>query len=209
MSVEIENLVTSGTFSLDGGTWDVDNNVWIIGNAEEAIIIDPAHNPEAVAQAVEGRTVKAILLTHGHDDHIRAVGEVRDLVKAPVYLHAADRMLWDAVFPDSAPDHEINDGDTFEVAGAELRALHTPGHSPGSVCFHLESENVLFSGDTMFNGGPGATGRSYSSFETIIDSIKSRLLTLPAETKVNTGHGDSTSIGAEAPQLDEWIARGH
>jgi len=209
MSIRIENLVTSGTFSLDGGTWDVDNNVWIVGDDSEVIVIDPAHSPTAVAEAVGGRTVKAILLTHGHDDHIRAVGETRQLLGAEVYLHDADRMLWDAVFPDSAPDHAINDGDTFEVAGATLTALHTPGHSPGSVCFHLPSKGVLFSGDTLFNGGPGATGRSYSSFETIIDSIKSRLLTLPAETTVNTGHGDATSIGAEAPHLDEWITRGH
>ncbi len=209
MSASIENLVTSGTFSLDGGTWDVDNNVWIVGDDAEVFVIDPAHDPQAIATAVGSRTVKAILLTHGHDDHIRAVGEFRDLVKAPVYLHDADRMLWDTVFPDSTPDHSIKDGDTFEVAGAQLKAIHTPGHSPGSVCFHLESEGVLFSGDTLFNGGPGATGRSYSSFETIIESIKDRLLTLPAETTVNTGHGDATSIGAEAPQLDEWIARGH
>ncbi|WP_262104748.1 MBL fold metallo-hydrolase [Arthrobacter sp. Marseille-P9274] len=209
MSIRIENLVTSGTFSLDGGTWDVDNNVWIVGDDSEVIVIDPAHSPSDVAEAVGGRKVKAILLTHGHDDHIRAVGETRQLLGAEVYLHDSDRMLWDAVFPDSAPDHAINDGDTFEVAGATLTALHTPGHSPGSVCFHLPSEGVLFSGDTLFNGGPGATGRSYSSFETIIDSIKSRLLTLPAETTVNTGHGDATRIGAEAPHLDEWIARGH
>ncbi|MGM0928950.1 MAG: MBL fold metallo-hydrolase [Actinomycetota bacterium] len=209
MSATIENLVTSGTFSLDGGTWDVDNNVWIVGDDAEVFVIDPAHDPQAIATAVGTRTVKAILLTHGHDDHIRAVGEFRDLVKAPVYLHDDDRMLWDTVFPDSTPDHSIKDGDTFEVAGAQLKAIHTPGHSPGSVCFHLESAGVLFSGDTLFNGGPGATGRSYSSFETIIESIKDRLLTLPAETTVNTGHGDATSIGAEAPQLDEWIARGH
>ena len=209
MSVKIENLVTSGTFSLDGGTWDVDNNVWIVGDEAEVVVIDPAHDPQAVAQAVGSRRVKAILLTHGHDDHIRAVGEFRSLVNAPVYLHEADLMLWDAVYPEAAPDQAIKDGDTFEVAGARLQAIHTPGHSPGSVCFHLASEEVLFSGDTLFNGGPGATGRSYSSFETIIESIKDKLLTLPADTTVNTGHGDSTSIGAEAPQLDEWIARGH
>ena len=219
MSIRIDKLVTSGTFSLDGGTWDVDNNVWIIGDDAECVIIDPAHDPAAVAAAVEGRKVKAILLTHGHDDHIRAVGEVRTLVNAPVYLNRDDWMLWEQVFPGTEPDHAIADGDTFDVAGSSLVALHTPGHSPGSVCFLLEgegavsegavSESTVFSGDTLFQGGPGATGRSFSDFPTIIDSIRNRLLPLPADTVVRTGHGDPTTIGAEAPHLEEWIARGH
>ena len=208
-SLRIEQLVTSGTFSLDGGTWDVDNNVWILGNEEECVVIDPAHDAAAVAAAVAGRTVTAILLTHGHDDHIAAVGAFRDLVKAPVYLHRDDWMLWDRVFPGTQPDRGIEDGDTFDVAGARLTALHTPGHSPGSVSFHLAGEGTVFTGDTLFQGGPGATGRSFSDFPTIIASIKARLLTLPAETVVRTGHGDSTTIGAEAPQLADWIKRGH
>jgi len=207
--LRIEQLVTSGTFSLDGGTWDVDNNVWIVGNDQECVVIDPAHDAAAIAAGVAGRTVTAILLTHGHDDHIAAVGEFRGLVKAPVYLHRDDWMLWDRVFPGTEPDHGIDDGDTFDVAGVRLVALHTPGHSPGSVSFYLESEGTVFTGDTLFQGGPGATGRSFSDFPTIIESIKSRLLTLPADTVVRTGHGDSTTVGAEAPQLEEWIARGH
>ena len=207
--VRIEQLVTSGTFSLDGGTWDVDNNVWIVGNDQECVVIDPAHDAAAIAAGVAGRTVTAILLTHGHDDHIAAVGEFRGLVKAPVYLHRDDWMLWDRVFPGTEPDHGIDDGDTFDVAGVRLVALHTPGHSPGSVSFYLKSEGTVFTGDTLFQGGPGATGRSFSDFPTIIESIKSRLLTLLADTVVRTGHGDSTTVGAEAPQLEEWIARGH
>jgi glyoxylase-like metal-dependent hydrolase (beta-lactamase superfamily II) len=234
VSIRIDRLVTSGTFSLDGGTWDVDNNVWIVGDDAECVIIDPAHDPAAVAAAVEGRKVTAILLTHGHDDHIRAVGEVRTLVNAPVYLNRNDWMLWEQVFPGTEPDHDIADGDTFDGAGTSLVALHTPGHSPGSVCFLLEgegagsestvsestvsestvsegagSESTVFSGDTLFQGGPGATGRSFSDFPTIINSIRNRLLPLPADTVVRTGHGDPTTIGAEAPHLEEWIARGH
>jgi glyoxylase-like metal-dependent hydrolase (beta-lactamase superfamily II) len=118
-------------------------------------------------------------------------------------------MLWRAVFPEVDPDSSIVDGQEFTVAGATVKAIHTPGHSPGSVCFYLPTEGTLFSGDTLFQGGPGATGRSYSDFPTIIDSIRTRILSLPPETVVLTGHGDSTTIGSELPHLDEWIARGH
>jgi glyoxylase-like metal-dependent hydrolase (beta-lactamase superfamily II) len=213
MSVRIENLVTSGTFSLDGGTWDVDNNVWIVGDDEECLVIDPAHDAGAVAAAVAGRKVNAILLTHGHDDHIRAVVEFKGLVQAPVHLHREDWMLWHEVYPGTDPDQGISHGEVIEVAGTSLKALHTPGHSPGSVSFHLaqgpDGEGTVFTGDTLFQGGPGATGRSYSDFPTIIKSIRRHLLVLPPETVVRTGHGDATTIGAEAPHLDEWIARGH
>ncbi|WP_141305583.1 MBL fold metallo-hydrolase, partial [Sinomonas atrocyanea] len=130
-------------------------------------------------------------------------------VGAPVLLHPADLMLWDAVYPGTVPDAEIADGQVFTVAGTELTALHTPGHSPGSVSFHAEGLGTVFTGDTLFAGGPGATGRSYSDFPTIIDSIRTRLLTLPPETVVDTGHGDPTTIGTEAPHLQEWIDRGH
>ncbi|MGM7667188.1 MBL fold metallo-hydrolase [Microbacterium sp. A93] len=212
----IDQLVTSGTFSLDGGTWEVDNNVWIIGDDKTCVVIDPAHDALEVQKAVNGRQVLAILLTHGHDDHIRAVQMFRSLVDAPVLMHEDDRMLWDSVYPDQAPDGTITDGEAFTVAGIQLTALHTPGHSPGSVCFHSPelvaldgTQGVLFSGDTLFQGGPGATGRTYSDFGTIIESIKGRLFTLPAETTVYTGHGDSTTIGTEAPHLQEWIDRGH
>jgi glyoxylase-like metal-dependent hydrolase (beta-lactamase superfamily II) len=205
----IERLVTSGTFSLDGGTWDVENNVWLVGDDSGVLVIDPAHDPVAIAEAVGNRAVQAVLLTHGHDDHIRFARAFASLAGAPVLMNPADQMLWEAVFPGTAPDGSISDGDTFEVAGTTLTALHTPGHSPGSTCFYAESLGTVFTGDTLFKGGPGATGRSFSDFPTIVASITERLLTLPQETVVNTGHGDSTTIGAEAPHVQEWIDRGH
>ena len=201
MSVTIENLVTSGTFSLDGGTWDVDNNVWIVGNDTECVIIDSPHDAAAIINQVRGRNVKAILLTHAHNDHIGAARDVAQAVGAPIYLHPADQVLWEQVYPDFKPDAELADGDVFEIGGATLKAIHTPGHSPGSTCFHLASEGTVFTGDTLFNGGPGATGRSYSDYPTILTSIRERLLPLPAETVVRTGHGDNTTIGAERETL--------
>lgn len=209
MSIRIEQVVTSGTFALDGGTWDVDNNVWVVGDDVECVIIDAAHDADAIAAAVGGRTVRAILLSHGHNDHIDAAPALAARTGATTHLHPADRMLWDAEHPGQAPGAELSEGQEFTVAGVTLRVLHTPGHSPGACCFHLPEQAVLFSGDTLFAGGPGATGRSYSDFDTIVASITDKLLVLDPATVVHTGHGDSTTIGAEAPHRQEWIDRGH
>ncbi|MBY8874942.1 MBL fold metallo-hydrolase [Micromonospora sp. PLK6-60] len=209
MTVRVDHTVTSGTFSLDGQTFDVDNNVWVVGDDHECVVVDAPHDVPAILRAVGDRRVVAILATHAHDDHVRVAPELARATGAPVLLHPADRVLWDLVHPDTAPDGELTDGQSVEVAGTTLRVLHTPGHSPGAVSLHAPELAAVFTGDTLFAGGPGATGRSYSDFGTIIDSIRGRLLTLPPETVVHTGHGDDTSIGAEAPHLDEWIARGH
>ena len=207
--VRIDKVVTSGTFSLDGGTWEVDNNVWIVGDDSECIVIDAGHDHAPILEGVGGRTLNAIVSTHAHNDHINAAQALQDATGAPILLNPQDTMLWEVVYPDREPDGELADGRTLTVAGVDLHQLATPGHSPGGICLYAPALDTLFSGDTLFNGGPGATGRSYSDFPTIIDSIKAKLLTLPESTTVLTGHGDSTSIGAEAPHLQEWIARGH
>ncbi|KFF59635.1 Zn-dependent hydrolase [Cryobacterium sp. MLB-32] len=208
MNARIEHLITAGSFSLDGGTWELENNVWIVGDDTECIVIDAAHNPAAILKAVGGRTLRGIYCTHAHNDHIGAIAGVQALTQAPASLHPADDVLWTTVYPNST-HLPLVDGQRITVADTELEVIHTPGHSPGAVCFYAPELGTLFSGDTLFHGGPGATGRSYSDFPTIIESITTRLLTLPADTVVLTGHGESTTIGAEAPDLEAWIARGH
>ncbi|MBW0089758.1 MBL fold metallo-hydrolase [Pseudonocardia sp. KRD-184] len=208
MAGGIDHLVTSGTFSLDGGTWDVDNNVWIVGDENEVVVIDAAHDADAIAAAVNGRTVKAVVCTHAHDDHVNQAPVLADRFSAPILLNPNESVLWDMTWPDRRPDGELHDGQVLTVGGIELRVLQTPGHSPGSSCLYSAELGTVFSGDTLFQGGPGATGRSYSSFDTIIESIRTTLLTLPGATTVRTGHGDSTSIGDELPHLEEWIAKG-
>jgi glyoxylase-like metal-dependent hydrolase (beta-lactamase superfamily II) len=202
-------VVTSGTFSIDGEDFDVDNNIWIVGDDDECVVIDAAHEAAPIVEAVGDRRVVAIVCTHGHNDHINAAVEVADALNAPIALHADDLMLWENVHPGRAPDLLIDDGARFDVAGTTLVALHTPGHSPGGVSLYDAEHHAVYGGDTLFKGGPGATGRSFSSFPTIIESIRTKLLTLPADTVVYTGHGDTTTIGDEAPDLDAWIARGH
>jgi glyoxylase-like metal-dependent hydrolase (beta-lactamase superfamily II) len=206
MPARIELVRTSGVFSLDGQDFDVENNIWLLGDDHEVLVIDAAHDATPIAEAVGDRSVRAIVCTHGHNDHINAADDLSRLTGgAPILLHGDDEMLWDAVYPDRKPDGALDDGEELEVTGTRVRVVHTPGHSPGGVCL-LGPDGHVFGGDTLFKGGPGATGRSYSDFPTIIASIRDRLFVLPPETIVHTGHGESTTVGDEAPHLDEWIA---
>ena len=201
--------MTSGTFSLDGQTFDVENNVWVAGDDTECVVVDAPHDVAAILDVIGGRRVLAIVATHGHDDHVRAAPELAAVTGAPVLLHPADLPLWRLTHPGTSPGGELSDGQEIAAGGTLLRVLHTPGHSPGSCCLHDAALGVVFTGDTLFAGGPGATGRSFSDFGTIITSIRDRLLILPDDTVVHPGHGDSTTIAAEAPGLPDWIARGH
>ena len=201
----IERIVTSGTFSLDGEDFEVENNIWLVGNDAEVVVIDAAHDHRPIAAAVGGRRTVAIMATHGHNDHINAATDLAGALGAPVWLHPDDLVLWRAVHPDRPPDGFLAEGMTVTAGDTTLRVLHTPGHSPGGCCIYDEAGQVVFSGDTLFRGGPGSTGRSYSDFPTIIKSIRDRLLVLPPSTRVLTGHGEETTIGAEAPHLADWI----
>ena len=204
----IERVVTAGIFSLDGQDFEVENNVWLVGDADEVLVIDAAHDHRPILAAIGTRSVVGIVATHGHKDHINAADALAAAKGAPVLLHPDDAELWGHVYPNRPWDQDLADGQELRAGGHELRVLHTPGHTPGGVCLYDEASAVVFSADTLFKGGPGSTGRSFSSFPTIIESVRTKLLTLPPDTIVHTGHGDDTRIGDESPHLEEWIARG-
>ncbi|SFF57031.1 MBL fold metallo-hydrolase [Blastococcus tunisiensis] len=197
MTPRIDKVVVSGVFSLDGQDFDVDNNVWLVGDDDEVLVIDAPHDAAPIVEAIGGRRVTAIVLTHGHNDHVTAAPALREATGAPIWFNEQDRMLWDMTHPDTAPDHDLTAGTSFPVAGTTLTALHTPGHSPGSTCLHAPDLGTVFTGDTLFCGGPGATGRSFSDHPTIVRSIRAQLLSLHGDTVVRTGHGDDTTIAAE------------
>ncbi len=207
----VDHAVTSGTFSLDGETFDVDNNIWVVGDDDECVVVDAPHSVDDILAVVGERRVVAIVCTHAHDDHVRVAPALRERVNggsgAPVLLHPDDRPLWELVHggPDDADgylwDVDLADGMEIPVAGTTLRVLHTPGHAPGAVCLYAADLGCVFTGDTLFHGGPGATGRSYSDRPTLEASIRATLFSLPDDTVVHTGHGEDTTIGAEAAVL--------
>ena len=180
-----------------------DNNVYILSDdkTREALLIDAANEAPRILKELDGLRVSHILTTHGHQDHVQALKSVRDQTQARFSCHELDESMMPL-----AADHRVTDGEPFRFGEHELVALHTPGHTPGSVCFLIEDQ--LFSGDTLFPGGPGNTANPNASFPAIIESIKGRLFTLPDDVKVLPGHGKPTTIGRERPHLDEWIERG-
>jgi glyoxylase-like metal-dependent hydrolase (beta-lactamase superfamily II) len=205
----VDHAVTRGTFSLDGQTFDVENNVWVVGDGAECVVLDVPHDVPTILDVIGSRQVRAIIATHGHDDHVRAAPALAAATGAPVLLHPADLPVWRLTHPYTDPGGELAGGQDIIVGGTTLRVLHTPGHTPGSCCLYDAGLGAVFTGDTLFAGGPGATGRSFSDFGTIIASIREKLLPLPGDTVVHPGHGPDTTIGTEAPDLQDWIARGH
>ena len=202
MSARVDHGVVSGTFSLDGETFDVDNNVWVVGDDEQCIVIDAPHDVDAIMKVVGGRAVKAIICTHAHDDHVRVAPALRERTGAPILLHPDDRPLWELTHTHELWDADLTDGQSIKIGGAALSVIHTPGHAPGAVCLYSHDLGCVFTGDTLFEGGPGATGRSFSDAKVIVASIRRRLFDLPDETVVHTGHGADTTIGAERVNLE-------
>jgi glyoxylase-like metal-dependent hydrolase (beta-lactamase superfamily II) len=180
-----------------------DNNIYILSDprTSEALLIDAANEAALILRELEGLRVSHILTTHGHADHVQAARRVRELTQARFACHPADEGMMPL-----RVDQQIADGDVFRCGGYQLRVLHTPGHTPGSVCFQIDEH--LISGDTLFPGGPGNTANPRASFPSIIESIRTKLFALPDETQVLPGLGAGTTIGRERPHLAEWIERG-
>lgn len=179
------------------------NNVFVLRCRQtgDAVLLDAADEHELLLELCKNLGVREVLETHGHWDHIQAVPAIRDAGYS-VHVTAQDAHMLDSY------DQILEDDSVFEVGRLRLHTIFTPGHTAGSMCFKLEGAPVLFSGDTLFPGGPGATAKVGGDFDTIIESIDRRLFTLPADTMVFPGHGDDTTLGAERPSLDAWVERG-
>lgn len=183
----------------------MDNNVYVLRDerSDAALIIDAANEADRVLEEVRGLDVVGIVTTHGHGDHWQALGQVADATGAPVWLHRGDLEMLPR-----QPDHPADDGAVVPFGHAEVRVLSTPGHTPGSICLLL-GDNHLFTGDTLFPGGPGNTFGSAEAFAEIMDSLEQRIFgQLGDEAWIYPGHGDDTTLGAERPSLEEWRARG-
>ncbi len=220
MTTRIDRVVSSGVLIVDSPARNstvhddgavskqVENNTWIVGDDEEVIVIDPAHDAAAVLDAVGDREVLAVVCTHGHSDHIAAALDVAERDEAPIALHPDDQLAWREVHPGEEPEIDMADGGTFEVADVRLEVLHTPGHSRGAVCIYCEDLGVVFSGDTLLKGRPGPYGDDYPDFPGQLTSIGENLLTLPVGTRVLPGHGEETTVEAEEKRFDSWVASG-
>jgi len=183
-----------------------DANAWIVGDDEEAIVIDPGRDPADVLRAVGDRQVLAVICTHGHV--VAAAPEVAGPDEAPVALHPKDRMLWQEAHPEEDAEIEMSDGGLFEVADVRLEVIHTPGHTAGSVCLYCEDLDVVFTGHALTAGGPVPHDGEFPDFAGQLNAIGEYLLTLPGSTRVLPGTGGETTIAAAEKQFDSWVAAG-
>ncbi|MCO6009510.1 MBL fold metallo-hydrolase [Actinoallomurus purpureus] len=222
MDARIDKVVTSGKVTVDDTEYDVESNTYIVGDDDAVIVIDPANDAEEILKKIGEREVMAVICTDGRDHHLSAVLEIAEADAedpAPIGLHSRDRLLWRQYFralarkdedsefmKDLTPDIDIEDGGVFEIADAQLEVMHTPGHTPGSICLYSEQLGVLFSGDTLHKGRPGRVGDEYHDLQDQLNSIGSLLGPLPKEMRVLPGQGEETTVGDEDSQWESWFA---
>jgi glyoxylase-like metal-dependent hydrolase (beta-lactamase superfamily II) len=221
VSARIEQVVTSGKCILDDDEHEVETNTYIVGDDDEVIVIDPANDAEAILKTVDGREVMAVICTNGRSNILSAVIEVAEADEddpAPIALHRNDRLLWRQYFrqlakdteddelKDLQPDIDIEDGGLFEVAGAQLEVMHTPGFTPGSISLYSEQLSVLFTGNTLLRGKPGEVGGVYHDLQTQLNSIGGLVGPLPKDTQVLPGQGEETTIGDEDVRWESWYS---
>lgn len=222
MDARIDKVVTSGKVTVDDTEYDIESNTYIVGDDDAVIVIDPANDAEAILKEIGEREVMAVICTDGRDHHLSAVLEIAEADEedpAPIGLHSRDRLLWRQYFralakkdedsefmKDLTPDIDIEDGGVFEIGGAQLEVMHTPGHTPGSICLYSEQLGVLFSGDTLHKGRPGRVGEEYHDLQDQLNSIGTLLGPLPKDTRVLPGQGEETTVGDEDSQWESWFA---
>lgn len=222
MDARIDKVVTSGKVTVDDTEYDIESNTYLVGDDDAVIVIDPANDAEAILKEIGEREVMAVICTDGRDHHLSAVLEIAEADEedpAPIGLHSRDRLLWRQYFralakkdedsefmKDLTPDIDIEDGGVFEIAGAQLDVMHTPGHTPGSICLYSEQLGVIFSGDTLHKGRPGRVGDEYHDLQDQLNSIGTLLGPLPKDTRVLPGQGEETTVGDEDSQWESWFA---
>jgi glyoxylase-like metal-dependent hydrolase (beta-lactamase superfamily II) len=207
MDARIDQVVTSGEITEDDTKYEMQNNTWVIGDDDEVIVIDPGHDATAVLGVVDEREIIAVICTHGHPDHVAAAIEVAERDEAPIALHPKDLLFWRDVHDDD-PEIEMADGGIFEVADVQLEVIHSPGHTPGSVCLYCEDLGVVFSGDTLLANGPARYCGEFPDFPGQLSAVGEYLLTLPPDTRVLPGHGDETTVVAAEKRFDAWVSAG-
>jgi glyoxylase-like metal-dependent hydrolase (beta-lactamase superfamily II) len=183
-------------------------NTWLVGNADEVIVVDPGRDAQAVLTAASDREILAVICTHGHPEHVAAALEVAARDEAPVALHRRDLLAWREAHPGGEPDITMEEGGIFEVADVALEVLHTPGHSPGSVSLYCEELAAVFSGDALLAGGPAPHAGEYPDFPGQLSAIGQELLTLPEVTRVLPGHGEEITVEMAGKRFDSWVAAG-
>jgi len=183
-------------------------NTWLVGDADEVIVVDPGRDAQAVLTTASDREILAVICTHGHPEHVAAALEVAARDEAPVALHRMDMLAWREEHPGAEPDIQMEEAGIFEVADAALEVLHTPGHTPGSVSLYCEELAVVFSGDALLADGPAPHAGEYPDFPGQLNAIGQELLTLPPQVRVLPGHGEEITVETAGKRFDSWVTSG-